>query len=248
MDLVSVIIPYYKKRKFIKNTINSVIKQTYKNLEIIIVYDDEDLEDLTFISDLKKNDARIILIQNKFRVGAGISRNLGIDRSAGKYLAFLDADDNWVPEKLDVQISYMKKNNFQASHTSYLIIDDKKKIIGNRTAKNICSLKELLKSCDIGLSTVILEKKLLIENDIKFPNLTTKEDFVVWLQILKKGISFYAIDKNLTIWTKLDQSLSSSTIQKLQDGFKVYNYFMGFNFLKSLYYLFILSFNFIKKK
>ena len=76
----------------------------------------------------------------------------------------------------------------------------------------------------------------------------TKEDFVVWLQILRKGIFFHAIDKNLTMWTKLNLSLSSSTIQKLKDGFRVYNYFMGFNFLKSLYYLFILSFNFIRKK
>ncbi len=248
MDLVSVIIPYYKKKKFIRSTINSVIQQTYKNFEIIIIYDDEDLEDFTFISDLKKNDPRIILIQNEHRIGAGFSRNLGIDRSSGKYLAFLDADDNWIPEKLDEQISFMKKNNFQASHTSYLIVNEKKKIIGNRTARSICSLEELLKSCDIGLSTVILERKLLIENNIKFPNLITKEDFVVWLQILRKGIFFHAIDKNLTMWTKLNLSLSSSTIQKLKDGFRVYNYFMGFNFLKSLYYLFILSFNFIRKK
>ena len=75
MDLVSVIIPYYKKKKFIRSTINSVIQQTYKNFEIIIIYDDEDLEDFTFISDLKKNDPRIILIQNEHRIGAGFSRN-----------------------------------------------------------------------------------------------------------------------------------------------------------------------------
>ena len=90
-------------------------------------------------------------------------------------------------------------------------------------------------------------KKSLITKNCKFPKLKTKEDFVLWLLILKKNIIIGALDKNLTIWRQLDNSLSSSILQKLKDGFSLYNRFMKFNFLRSLVYLIILSINFLKK-
>ena len=82
---------------------------------------------------------------------------------------------------------------------------------------------------------------------IKFPNLKTKEDFVLWLKLLSKNVKIYGINKNLVQWNKTENSLSSSFMQKLLDGFKVYNYYMKFNFLKSFYYLFLLSLNYLKK-
>ena len=110
------------------------------------------------------------------------------------------------------------------------------------------SINDIIKSCDVGLSTVIIEKKIIVENEIKFPELVTKEDFVFWLMLLKKNLKFYAYDKYLTNWTDLKNSLSSSTIQKLKDGFKVYNHYMKFGYIKSLYLLFCLSLNYLKKK
>ena len=107
------------------------------------------------------------------------------------------------------------------------------------------NLEDLLKSCDIGLSTVMIKKSHLISN--KFPNLKTKEDFVLWLKLLSKNVKIYGINKNLVLWRKTENSLSSSSTQKLLDGFKVYNYYMKFNFIKSLHYLFLLSFNYLKK-
>ena len=127
MDLVSVIIPYYKKRNFIKETIISVIKQSYDHLEIIIIYDDTNLNDLEFLREISKLDNRIKIINNNKRLGAGPSRNNGIEQSNGKYIAFIDADDTWLSDKLKDQIAFMKKNNYQISHTSYYIIDEKKK-------------------------------------------------------------------------------------------------------------------------
>ena len=118
MDLVSVIIPYYKKRNFVKETIFSVINQSYDNLEIIIIYDDTNLNDLEFLQEISKLDNRIKIINNNKRLGAGPSRNKGIERSNGKYIAFLDADDTWVPDKLKEQISFMRKNGHQISHAS----------------------------------------------------------------------------------------------------------------------------------
>ena len=100
MDLVSVIIPYYKTKSFIKEAILSVTNQTYQNLEIFIIYDDESLDDLDFIKEIKKLDKRINLIINTKNLGAGFSRNLAIQSAKGTYIAFLDSDDFWKKIKL----------------------------------------------------------------------------------------------------------------------------------------------------
>ena len=123
MDLVSIIIPYYKKREYIADTLKSVLKQTYKYFEIIIIYDDEEKEDLKFIKKLASIDKRIILMINKKSIGAGLSRNKAIKKSKGSYISFIDADDLWKINKLELQIKFMKKNNFLISHTNYKIIN-----------------------------------------------------------------------------------------------------------------------------
>jgi len=247
MDLVSIIIPYYKKKKFISTTINSAISQSYENIEILIVYDDENYDDLKLLEEIKKKDERIRIIKNKKKLGAGLSRNKGISSSKGNYIAFLDADDTWEIDKLSKQMSFMTNNNYLVSHTSYQIVDEDRNIIGNRVARSFFHLEDLLKSCDIGTSTVIIKKDIFSEQ-IKFPSIKTKEDFVLWLRILERDIKIYGLDKNLSKWTKSNSSLSSSVIQKLMDGFKVYNKYMNFNSLKSLYYLICLSLNYIIKK
>ena len=246
MDLVSVIIPYYKKRNFISETIESVLKQSYKNFEILIIYDDNSDTDFSFIKEIKKKDSRIAIIKNINKLGAGISRNIGISKSKGSYIAFLDADDTWHIDKLEKQINFMKKHNYSVTHTSYSIVNVNKDVIGKRIARDFLKIEDLLKSCDIGTSTVVLQKNLL-NKDIAFASLATKEDFVLWLRLLKKNIKIYALNENLVLWTKSKYSLSSSTLQKLIDGFKVYNKYMKFNFVKSLYYLICLSINFLKK-
>ena len=246
MDLITVIIPYFKKKNYIKEAVLSAINQSYQNLEIIIVYDDENQNDLEYIKKIKNYDKRIELIINTKTLGAGMSRNKAIEKAKGNYISFLDADDIWKKNKVETQIEFMKKNNFRISHTSYDIIDHKNKIIGTRKAKDFNKVEDLLKSCDIGLSTVLLQKKIFI-NNCNFPNLKTKEDFVLWLKILKKEIKIGSINQNLTSWRKLNNSLSSSLFQKLLDGFYVYNKFMQFNFIKSIYYLLCLSINFLKK-
>ena len=140
----------------------------------------------------------------------------------------------------------MIKNNLEISHTSYKILKKGQKNNKIMKAKNFKSYTQLLPSCDIGLSTVMLKKRLITKT-CRFPKLKTKEDFVLWLLILKKNFIIASLDKNLTIWRKLDNSLSSSIFQKLRDGFFVYNTYMKFNILKSLFHLLILSINFLKK-
>ena len=245
MDLISVIIPYYKKKEYIISSINSVLNQTYKNLEIIIIYDDLNKEDLNLLKKIKKKDKRIKIYINKKNLGAGRSRNKGIKLSKGIFVAFLDSDDLWKKNKLKKQIFFMKKNGINASHTSYTIINSNNKIIGSRNAKDM-SYKLLLKSCDIGLSTVVLKKEI-ITSKIKFANIKTKEDYVLWLKITFNNNKIFALKDNLTKWRKLENSLSSSKLQKIYDGYLVYRKYMNFNLLKSFGFLMLLSFNYFLK-
>ena len=245
MDLISVIIPYYKKKEYIISSINSVLNQTYKNLEIIIIYDDLNKDDLNLLKKIKKKDNRIKIYINKKNLGAGRSRNKGIQLSKGIFVAFLDSDDLWKKNKLKKQIFFMKKNGINASHTSYTIINSNNKIIGSRNAKDM-SYKQLLKSCDIGLSTVVLKKEI-ITSKIKFANIKTKEDYVLWLKITFNNNKIFALKDNLTKWRKLEDSLSSSKLQKIYDGYLVYRKYMNFNLLKSFGFLMLLSFNYFLK-
>ena len=246
MNFVSIILPFYKKKEYIEETISSVLSQTYQNFEIIIVYDEVETNNLECINSFLKKSNKIKIIVNKKNFGAGESRNIGIEHSTGDFIAFIDADDVWHKDKLEYQIEYMLKNNAQASHTTYEIMDEKGSIISKRKAKTL-DYENLLLSCDIGLFSVILKKEILNE-DCKFANLNTKEDYVLWLKLSKKGINFYGIDKTLLKWRKLENSLSSSTFRKLLDGFYVYNKYLNFSFIKSFFHLFRLSINFLKKK
>ena len=247
MDLVSIVIPYYRKKEYIKQSINSVLNQTYKNFEIIIIYDDEELIEWNYLKSIVKSNKRIKLIRNKKKLGAGLSRNKGIKLSKGKYIAFLDSDDYWNKNKLKAQINFMNFNKYSISHTTYQIIDQNNKKISIRRARSFFKIQDLLYSCDIGLSTVVL-KRNLFSNNIKFPNIKTKEDFILWLKILKKKIPIVALDKNLSYWRKLNNSLSSSTIQKIFDGFKVYHVYMNYGIFRSILNLILLSVNFLKKR
>jgi len=239
---ISVIIPYYKKRNYIKKTLTSVFNQSFKNFEILLIYDDQDLSDLHFI---KKNfkSVKLRIIINKLNIGAGYSRNVAIKASLGKYIAFLDADDYWHKDKLFLQLNFMEKNFYEISHTDYTIVANSKR--QKRIAKKL-SFNEIIKSCDIGLSTVMLKKNILKKK--LFPNLKTKEDYVLWLKILKSGIKIYPINKNLTYWTELENSLSSNLFQKMKDGYLVYRHYLKQSPWQSLVSLLTLSFYFIKKK
>jgi len=238
--MISVIMAYFSKVKYVERSIESVLQQTYKNFELILVYDDETKKDLEFIQLLVKKDKRIKIVINDKNIGAGDSRNKGINLSKGKYIAFIDSDDLWEKNKLEKQMKFMLENNLKISHTSYKIIDNEDNEIGFRRSKSILNFKDLLKSCDIGLSTVLMEKNLIDEN-FKFSNTKTKEDYVLWLKISRSGINICSIDEQLTSWRKLKNSLSSSTRQKIIDGFNVYYKFMKFSFLKSVFCLIRLS-------
>ena len=237
--------PYYKKELYIESSIRSILNQSYQNFEIIVINDD--IENKKFIKEISNLDHRIRLIHNDKNLGAGPSRNKGIKFSKGELIAFCDCDDLWKRNKLELQINFMKNFNINFCFTSYEIIDETTNFIDKRKAPNNIDFEQLRNSCDIGLSTVILKKNIFDNNKHQFANLKTKEDYVLWLKLAQDGIKMKGMDQNLTSWRKTKNSLSSSVIQKLTDGYRVYRIHLGYGRLKSLFFLIILSINFILK-
>jgi len=244
MQHISIIMPYYRKINSVNRAIKSVINQSYKKFELIIVYDDNILDDyhkiINFIGDNKK----IKIIKNKRNVGAGQSRNIGIKESKNSIVAFIDSDDTWHPQKLSKQLNFLNKNNHNFIFCGYKKIF-KKKSIKVKIKSKYLSYNDLLKSCEIGLSTVMIKKKII--NNNLFTNLKTQEDFAAWLKITKKHNAFF-LNEILVNWYDTKNSLSSNFFQKLFDAYKVFYIHQNFSLIKSFYYLIILSFNSIQRK
>ena len=245
--LISIIIPYHKKKKYFCKTIQSIVSQSFKNFEIILIYDDTNLNELNLVRKVLLKVQRKKIIINKNILGPGISRNIGILKSNGKYLAFCDADDIWSKNKLSSQINFMKKKKINFCHSSYNIINSKNKKIGYFNIKKKVSYKDLLKSCDIGLSTVMIDKKI-VNKKKNFCALKTKEDYFLWLQIIKKLKFIYGQNEYLVSWRYNRGSLSDSFSQKLIDSFRLYHIYEKYNIFVSFFYVIRLSFYALKKK
>jgi len=253
VPFVTIIIPYKSNLKYLFLALKSVFNQNYKNFKLTIVYDNINKNDLKKINIFLKKKKyfkkfNIKIIENKKNFGAGESRNIAIRDSNSKYIAFLDSDDIWSKNKLKIQVNYMEKNNILFTHTSYDIIDANNKVVSSRFAKKNIKFKDLIKSCDIGLSTVILKSSLLNKNKLLFPSIETKEDYVLWLKIVKKIKIIKGLDNKLTYYRKTKGSLSSNKLISLINGYKVYRIYMNYGSIKSLFYLLILSINSLKKR
>jgi teichuronic acid biosynthesis glycosyltransferase TuaG len=246
MKKVSVIMPYYKKISFFEEAYNSVLSQNYSNIEIIIIYDDYDLTELSFVKKIINNRKNTTLIINKKNCGVGLSRNIGINRSRGFYITFLDCDDVWKKNKLRNQVFIMNKLKLDFSFTGYNVINENNNFLYNVPAKDYLTHADLLKSCDIGLSTVMIKRQIL--KRFKFSRMITKEDYLLWLQISKNNTKIYGIKKSLSLWRKCNNSLSSNIVQKIKDAFNIYYKHEKQGFIKSLISIIILSFFAYKKK
>ncbi len=241
--LVSIIIPYYKSERFIKKTIKSIINQSYKNWEAIIIDDENSKISLRAISFFK--DRRIKIFKNINNKGVAKTRNFGISKAKGNFVAFIDSDDYWHKDKLKFQISFMRKNNYNISYTSYTAFENNKDVKYFVKAKNILNFSSFIKSNPVCCSSVVLKKKCLSKNP--FPNLKTKEDYALWLNISKK-YNFYPIKKNLTFHRIRKESLSSFHLNKFINAFTIYNNFLRLNIVYSFYCVVRLYMNaFIKK-
>ena len=243
--LVSIVITYFNKKEHINKTLNSIFSQSYKNFEIILVYDDGNLHDLKLVNFLMIKFKKKKIIVNKKNIGVSKSRNKAFKYCRGKYIAFIDADDLWKRNKLYTQIQFMEKNLASFSFTSYDVVNIKGKLIKKRHVFYDPSYDQLSKKNIIGLSTVMINKKIL--NHIKFPDLKTQEDFALWLNLLKKGIKLSHIPTALSSWRLTKNSLSSNNLQKILDAFKLYYFYQKKNLTLSVYSVLVLGYNKIFK-
>ena len=244
-ELVSIIITYYKKKKYLKKTLNSIFNQIYQNFEVILVYDDTKKDDLNFVRNHLKIFKNKKLIINKINRGVSNSRNIALKKCKGDYIAFIDSDDLWKKNKLLYQISFMKKKSSLFSFTSYEVIDEFENILNKRIVKRDAEYNVLLSSNIIGLSTVMFHKKIL--NKVFFPNLKTQEDFCLWLKLLKQKIKLHHYSKILTSWRKTNNSLSSNTIRKIADAYKLFYIYQNKNFIFAFFSVLVLAYNKLKK-
>lgn len=210
MKKVSVIIPVYNSSKHIRECLDSVIKQTYKNLEIILVDDNSTDDSVEIIKSY--NDKRIKLIESKENVGAAESRNKGVKEATGNYICFIDSDDFWKLNKIEKQVRFIKNKEFiYAGYTYY-----KKGRTHNVKVPKQIDYNGSLKNTTIFTSTVMFNMEKLNKEDILMPNIRRGQDQATWWKVLKKGIVAYGINEVLAFYRVGEKSLSSNKLKALK--------------------------------
>ncbi len=212
--LVSVIMPNYNGAEFLAESVQSVLNQTYPYWELLFVDDCSTDNSLDIISQF--NDERIIVIKNEKNSGAAVSRNNAIDRAKGRWIAFLDSDDKWKPEKLEKQITFMDNNNVALSFTHYEVINDKDETITVfRPDKPKYDYATILKHCYIGCLTAIYDKEKV--GVVYMPiEAVKREDFGCWLSILKRGINAECLNEDLATYRVHSSSVSSNKFKMIK--------------------------------
>ena len=243
--LVSVIIPYFNDQKNIHLSVNSVLNQKFKNTEIIIIDDENSNHSKKILNILKKKNKKIKIITNKMNMGVAKSRNKGIKFSKGKLIAFLDSDDLWHKNKLIEQINLINKNKIDVCYTNYSVINNNKILYKIKSPKSLI-YSEFLKECPISCSSVILKRNVF--RKIKFRDLKTKEDYMLWLDLSKQGFKFNGLNKYFTFYRIRSGSLSGKHFVKLCSAFKIYFNYLDYNLIYSLGYTLRLYINATIKK
>jgi len=240
--LVSIITPTFNSQKFIEQTINSVLEQSYNNWELIIIDDGSSDKTVDTIKGYTSKHPNIFLIANKTNQGAGLSRNKGIQAAKGDFITFLDADDLWNPNKLDVQINTMIKNNLDVCFSSYDLINEKgNKLFRRVNALPVLSYKKLLKSNYIGNLTGIYNCRSL--GKIESNELRKRQDWLLWLKAIKKSQKpAQGIQESLACYRVRKNSMSSNKFDLIKYNFQVFNKGLGYSKAKSLWYFIIFLF------
>ena len=218
MKKVSIIIPVHNSSKYLNECLDSVINQTYQNLEIIIIDDKSTDNTLEIINTYK--DKRIKLLKLSRNKGVSYTRNKGIKASTGTYITFLDSDDYWVLDKIEKQVKFIEKNNYSFIYSSYSYLKNNKK--HKAIVPTSITYKEALKNTTIFTSTVMFNMNYLNKKDIYMPNYKRGQDTATWWKVLKKGITAYGIQESLSIYRITKNSLSANKLEALKRTWNLY--------------------------
>jgi len=209
-DLVSIVMPSYNSEKYIVNAVNSVLQQTYKNWELLIVDDCSSDRTVEIISEFA--DDRIRLFENEVNSGAAISRNRALREAMGRWIAFLDSDDAWHPEKLERQLSFMRENHYAFTFTDYRIQLHGEWMPYINTGPDIVDKRKMYNYCYFSTITVMYDREVV--GLIQIENLKKNNDYAMWLQAIEKT-KCYRLPECLAYYIKHDNSISSGSKTRL---------------------------------
>lgn len=233
--LVSIILPAYNCEKYVSETINSVLEQTYQNFELIIINDGSTDGTVKKVKEFLKKDSRIRFFNNEKNLGVSLTRNKGISLANGEWIAFIDSDDLWEKDKLAKQIAFAKETGAQFTFTGSSFIDENGEFYeGILQVPQTVSYRELLKQNIISCSSVLIKKNIMAQ--FKMEKDEAHEDYGSWLRILKTGILAYGLNEPLLVYRISKKSKSSNKIKSLIMAYRTYR-FVGLNRLSTIYYL-----------
>ena len=249
-ELISIIVPVYNAEKFIEQTIDCVRKQTYTNWELLLIEDSSTDNTLQVMTDLveRLGDTRIHIARQDGDGGAAGARNKGLELAKGRFITYLDADDYWVPEKLEKEVRFLLDKQAGFVFTGYEFADENCKGTGKVVhVPQTLNLKQALGNTTIFTSTVMLDtekidKKLMVMPYIK------SEDTATWWQILKTGELAYGLDENLVRYRRAGKSLSSNKIEALRRIWNLYRKAAGLSVPESGYYFLLWAFRAVKRR
>ena len=248
MSRVSIITPAFNSVDFLEETIKSVQNQTYNDWELIIVDDCSTDGTFELANSFSQKDSRIIVLRNDKNSGVSFSRNKAIDCSNGEYIAFLDSDDIWLPNKLEKQISFMEDNKYAFTYTDYKMFDSLTKVIDKKIirAPDIMTSQKIYGNTSIGCLTVMVNRKIV--GDFSMPLVNHMEDNITWQKIMERGYCGYRLPEVLSLYRKgNNNSLTSGKKKAMLAQWNIYRNYYNFSIFKSLFYFIQYAFHAIIK-
>lgn len=233
---VSIITPTYNCGRFIGETIESVLNQTYTDWEMIIVDDCSTDNTKDIVLEYGNNDSRIKYIRLSENSGAAMARNKAMEVANGKYMAFLDSDDIWISDKLEKQIKFMEDNNYNITCTAYNQINETGNSLDRLIkVKNRVNYNGVLLTCPVGNSTVMYN----VENLGKFevPNIRKRNDDALWLQMLKKEKYIYGMPEVLMKYRVRSNSISSNKLDLVKYHWYLYREIEHLSIIRSTFHI-----------
>lgn len=245
--MVSIIIPSYNSSCFIRDSLDSVITQSYQDWELLIVDDcsrDNTPEIIRYYSEKDKRIKPIYLTNN---VGAAEARNIALRKASGQYIAFLDSDDLWLPQKLERQLIFMRRLDIAFSFTAYdRITEDGKRKINTIHIPHEISYNKYLRNTIIGTLTVMIDRNKT--GYFEMPDIRSSHDMALWLDIMKRGIKAYGVKEVLAQYRVVSTSNTAKKIKAASDVWKVYRSIEELGLISSCYNFTGYAFNAILKR
>ena len=228
-DLVSVIMPVFNAESHVAEAINSVLHQSHENLELIAVDDASTDSSFKIISDIR--DDRLKCIRLEKNGGAGKARNEGIRLAKGRFIAFIDADDIWLKEKLQAQIKSMQETNVAFSYTDYYLMDEESKLTHRVSSLPSVNYQTMKRNNYIGCLTAMYDCEIL--GKMYMPERRKRQDWALWLKILSKTDRATGLQIPLAAYRKTENSLSRNKFSLMRENYQFYREVLGNNHLVS---------------